>query len=256
MAVNRKYAEEIHTQFGYLATWLPNAPVKVGDVGTVDKAIFTKVGTLNDFDIHFKEQVHPEQVDLQYASAGAVDIDGGAAGNAPIPSHLPATIDADVSVKFKRADAVLFQAAQCRTITLANLMHVSERIIALFNAGKWPKNQVVVTDAVRSAAATVLISSGQDAHITLHVKGDLGAAQLKLASASASFEIKNSSSMGTSIVSQHDLTPLFTARGIRTPWLPWNDPTLVTRKGEGGFILDPLGSEQLLEVGPGGDRAG
>lgn len=177
MAVNRKYAEEIHKQFGYLATWLPNKPLKVGDVGAVDNAIFTKVGTLEDFGIPCKEEAHPEQVDMEYASAGAVDIDGVAAGNAPVLGHVPGIVDADVAVSFKRANAVLFQASQCRTITLAHTMQVSERIIALFNAGKWPKNQVVVTDVVRSSAATVLISSGEDAHITLRVKGNLGAAK-------------------------------------------------------------------------------
>jgi len=74
----------------------------------------------------------------------------------------------------------LFQAAQCRTIRLEDVKSVTDRIIALFNAGKWPSNQVVVTDAVRCAACTILISSGHDAHITLRVKGELGAGKLQL----------------------------------------------------------------------------
>jgi len=255
MPVNRKYAQEIHEQFGYLATWLPNAPINIGDVGTVDNAIFTKVGTLADFGISFDEETHPNKADMEYASAGAVDITVGAGGNAPLPGQLPGTIDADVSVTFKSSDAILFQASECETVTIGNLMDVTDEVVALFVAGKWKKNQVVVTDAIRSAAATVLISSGQNAHITLHVRGDVGASKLKLASANASFDIKSSSSIGTRFVSEHGLTPLFTARGVRTPLLPWNDPTLVP-KAAGGFALGKLSYEQLLQVKPDGDRAG
>jgi len=54
MAVNKKYAKEIHEQFSYLATWLPTAHIGVGDVGVVEKSIFTRMGTLQDFKIPFK----------------------------------------------------------------------------------------------------------------------------------------------------------------------------------------------------------
>jgi hypothetical protein len=255
MAVNKKYAEEIHAQFGYLATWLPTAPISVGDVGVVKDSIFTKVGTLKDFGISFNKEEHPEEADLEYTSAGAVEINASATGNAPIPGAVPVKIDGDVAVSFRRADAILFQASQCQTTTLGDLSKATERIIALFKAGKWPRNQVVVTDAVRSAASTVLISSGQDAHITLRVKGEFGAGKLQLANANASFDVKNSESIGMSIVSKRNLTPLFKARGIKTSWLPFNDPTLVNRS-DGDLTLGQLDVNDLLELSPDGDRAG
>jgi TIR domain len=62
-SVIRQYAKEIHDQLGYLPTWLPTAPVKVGDVGTVEQGIFTIMGTLSDFGIAFTDQVHPEKAD-------------------------------------------------------------------------------------------------------------------------------------------------------------------------------------------------
>lgn len=256
MSTKQIYAQEIHGKLGgFLATWLPNMPVAVGDVGTVDDGVFTKIGTLKDFGIAFEAAPPGPEVNLDYASEGAVEITSGAAGDAPIPGTVPANVSADIAVSFKRANAVLFQAAKCRTITTANLMQVSDRIIALSEAGEWPKNQVVVTDVVRCAALTVLISSSENAHITLRAKGDLGTAQLKLASLDVNFEVKSSSSIGVKIVSEHDLTPLFTARGVKTPFFPWNDPTLVVRKGE-KLILDPLGPHQLFEVGPDVDRGG
>lgn len=257
MPVNTQYAKEIHDQFGYLATWLPTASISVGDVGTVEGGIFTKKGALNDFEIDFKEQISDKEASFEYSSAGAVDIKFSVAADAPIPGTVPAKADGDITVSFKHASAILFQTSQHKTAVISNIGQVTDKIVSLFAAGKWPKNQVVITDVVYSAATTVLISSGSDAHITLRVKGDLGAEKLKLANAKANFDVQSSSSIGTSIISKAGLTPLFIARGIKTPLLPWNAPSLDPRDGTANATtLLPLDYQQLQEVGPDGDRAG
>lgn len=255
MALSRRYAEEIHAQLKYLATWMPNARIKVGDIGTVEDGILTRTGTLKDYGIAFSESVPPQSTDLDYSTAGAVSIKFKAAGNAPITGTIPAKIDGEIEVTFDRADAILFQASNCTTHEIANIKQVSDRIISLVKAGKWPRNQVIITDVVHCASSTIVISSDANAQLTLGVKGDVGSGKAQLASVNANFSFRDAKAIATRFVADRELTPLFKARGIKTPWLPWNDPTLVVRDAH-DLTLGELGYREILEVSPGGERAG
>jgi hypothetical protein len=229
MAVNRQYAKEMHDQFGYLSTWLPTAPVSLGDVGVLRDGILEKVGTLKDFGITYAEQVDKDEGDLEHTSSGAVSIELKAAGGAPVTSTVPGKFDGDIRVSFNRANAVLFQASRCKMSTMADIKQVTDAILSQYHAGTWPKENVVVTAVVRSAATTVLISSGTNAYVNLQAKGELGQGKAQLASASAKIEAGSRSQIGTTIVATKGATPLFQARGIKTSLLPWRDPSLMTR---------------------------
>jgi hypothetical protein len=254
MGLNTKYAKEIHEETGYFATWLPTANVQIGDVGTVKDGVFQKKGTLKDFGIACSSEVDPQTGDIAYASANAVSIDFKAAGNAPVPGGPAGTVDADASVaiSFSRADAVLFQAAGVKTLTISSLSQISDDILSRYKAGKWPSDYIVVTDVVSAAGVTVLISSGKDAHIDLSAKGSLGTGQAKLASADATFAINKSSSIGTQIVGAKDSTPLFKASGINTSW--WHGPIVAQKAGADGVKIVPL--EYVDFVGPPAERGG
>jgi hypothetical protein len=250
MGLNTKYAKEIHDQFGYLATWLPTANMQVGDVGTINDGIFDKKGNLKDLGITFSSQADPQMGDVEYASTNAVSIEFKAAGDAPV-SGGGATADASVGISFTRPDAVLFQASGCNTLTISNLPKVTDDILSKYRAGDWPSDWVVVTDVVSSAATTVLISSGANAHIDLSAKGDLGTSKASLASADAKFAITKSSSIGTHIVGAKKSTPLFKASGINTHF--FRGPDLAKRAG-GDTKLIPL--DYINLVGPKGARGG
>jgi hypothetical protein len=230
--------------------------MRVGDIGTIEDGILTKTGTLKDYGIAFSEEVSPQSVDIDYATAGAVSIKFKAAGSAPVTGHLPAKVDGEIEVMFDRAEAILFQASTCTTRELKNIKQVSDKIISLFNAAEWRKNQVVITDVVHCASSTIVISSDAKAQLTLGVKGDVGSGKAQLASVNASFTFKDEKAIATRFVGEKELTPLFRARGIKTPLLPWNDPTIVVRKGPNDLILDNLNYPQILEVSPGGERDG
>ncbi len=204
MAVSQRYAEEIHTELKYLATWMPNVRVKVGDIGTVEDGIFTKTGTLEDYGIAFSEDVPRHSTDMGYSTAGAVSIKFKAAGNAPVTGAIPAKVDGDVEVTFDRADAILFQASNCKTHELANIKQVSDRIISLFNEGQWPKNQVIITDVVHSAASTIVISSDAKAQLILGVKGDVGSGKTQLASVNANFTFKDAKAIATKFIADKE----------------------------------------------------
>jgi hypothetical protein len=251
MGLNTKYAKEIHDQYGYLAAWLPTANMQVGDIGTIKDGIFEKTGNLKDLGISFTSQADPQTGDYEYASTNAVSIEFKAAGSAPVAGGA-AKADANVGISFTRPDAVLFQASGCKTLTLSDLPKVTDAILSQYRAGKWPSDWVVVTDVVSSAATTVLISSGTNAHIDLSVTGNLGTSKASLANADAKFEITKSSAIGTRIVGAKKSTPLFKASGIKTSF--FHDPVLMKKAIGDDAKLIPLDFINL--VGPTGDRAG
>jgi hypothetical protein len=253
MPLNRQYAKEIHDQFGYFPTWLPTAAIKLGEVGTISNGIFERIGTLMDFDISHTEQVDPQTGDLEYASKDAVSVEFKATGQAPAGAAAGA-VGGSIAISFSRSDAVLFQASRCKTSTLANLRQVADQVLSRYRSGEWPREQVVVTEIVSCAAATVLISSGANGQMTLAVKGGLGANKAKLADVDGTFEVKSSSAIGLRILAQKDATPLFKASGIKTSLLPWGDPSFRTRAVDSDLQLAPLDYQEL--VGPPPERAG
>jgi hypothetical protein len=254
MGINTIYAEELHDNLGYLATWLPTANVQVGDIGVISDGVFEKKGTLKDLGIAFSSEVNPQTGEMEYASKDAVSIEVKGGGHAPVPAGAAGAVDAEASVvvSFNRADAVLFQAAGCKTTTLSNLMQVSNTILDLYDAGDWPKDRVVVTDVVVSDSATVLISSGSDAHIELSASGAVGAGKASLANASLKFGGGRSSSIGTTIVGAKGTTALFKASGIKKKL--FRRPVVTTRDAADGSQLGPLDLKDL--VGPPGDLGG
>jgi len=249
--LNKKYAKEIHDEYGYLAAWLPTANIQVGDVGTIKDGIFEKKGNLKDVGIKFSSTTDPQTGEYEYASTNAVSIEFKAGGNAPVAGGAGAA-EASIGVSFTRADAVLFQASDCRTQTISELPRITEEILAKYRRTKWPEDWVVVTDVVSSAATTVLISSGSNAHVDLAVKGNLGAGKASLANADGKLEITKSSAIGTKIVGAKGSTPLFKASGIETYFL--HDPALVNKTTVEDTKLISL--DYIHLVGPKGERGG
>jgi hypothetical protein len=254
MAINEQYARELHTQFGYLATWLPTLKIGLGEVGVIRDGMFERVGNLDDFGIKHTDQVSANSGDLDYTSAGAVSVDFGAVGSTPVAATVPAKIEANISISFGRADAVLFQAAGCNTSTITNLREISDIILSRYKAGNWPEEHVVVTEVISCEAATILVSSGANAHVNLTASGELGSGSAKLARAGTGLKIAGYSAIGASVRAGKGATPLFKAVGIRKPWLPFiGRPTIEVKAGE-DMEFAPIGYEAL--VGPRGERDG
>jgi hypothetical protein len=248
MGLNTQYAREIHEQFGYLATWLPTANIQVGDVGSIQDGIFEKSGSLKDHGISFSSHEDPQTGDIEYASSDAVTIEviAAGAGSATALAGSIVTAKASIAVSFRRANAVLFQASKCRTISISNLSVATSTILDQYRAGKWPKDLVVVTEVVIADAATILISSGAGAHIKLSAKADLGASEAKLANADAGLTVDSSSAIGTHIIAQKGTTPLFKAGGIKTSLL-W-EPEF-KKKGADDLEFAPLTLSDLERAG-------
>jgi hypothetical protein len=236
-AVNVQYTREMNQRFGYLATWLPNLMLEIGTIGEMKDQIFEPVSSLKQHGISYQISKDKSPADLDYTSTDAVSIKTNSTGNTTSAAAAP--LGGRISVSFKRANAVAFQARSCTISRVADLQALADEILARYGRGEWKREHVVVTDLVTADAATILISNGQDARIDLGVKTLAPDRALSLASADASATVSYAAGIGTRIVAAKGLTPLFKAAGIKRRLIRGNT---FTRRG-GGAAEDLIFAE-------------
>jgi hypothetical protein len=125
------------------------------------------------------------------------------------------TVAAGITIEFQRANATLFQANGCRTSSILNQDELKMAILERHEKGDWPNDYFVITELIKAQSATIFISSGAGARVELVAEGNAGIDQFKLADLNAGLKVARSSNIGTTIVAQASLTPLFRACGIK-----------------------------------------
>jgi hypothetical protein len=236
MSVSKEYTKEVQKQFGYSATWLPTIQVAPGDVGRLRDYQYTHYSTLTDLGIRFEVQQGSAQAEYEYCSSGSVSITTKNLGKAPpIGVGIPKA-SAGISIKFSREKAVVLRLSHCSSTEIRDLNSVGKKIIAFYKSNKWDRNNVVVTEAVRAEAATILISNSSTAQIDLVARGKVGPNKLDLADLKAKLQVLKESDIATKLIASKGLTPLFRTSGIR-------------RKVLGGLKLDRFGGAQTEQLG-------
>jgi hypothetical protein len=214
-AAYRQYTEEMHRRFGYLATWLPNSKVELGDVGLLRRDRFERITDLERLGIPFTSGGIGNPADYEYMSADSVEAAFKSDTKLSVP-QVGVTPEAVLAITFGRANAVVFVAHGCTTETIEDLDEVGRRILSMDRNGKWERDHVVVTELVRAASATILISSGAQASAELAVRARGGISTLSLGEAAADVRLISSSGIGTKIIAAMEVSPLFRASGVQT----------------------------------------
>ncbi|MDQ3998155.1 MAG: hypothetical protein M3303_14195 [Gemmatimonadota bacterium] len=109
-SIARVYTDELRDHFKvYYATWDPNTPLRLGDIGMLDGKIFTRRGSLAaNYNLEFTERDDFHSAHFDFQSTSGVDVEFIAKGQIP-------NVNARVEVKFSRENAVFFNAADGRS---------------------------------------------------------------------------------------------------------------------------------------------
>jgi hypothetical protein len=250
-AVNVLYTRELRKRFGYSATWVPTSEVRLGDVGRLQNYEFERVATLADFGVQFDHRVGSTTSSLDYTSDHGVSFAIKASGELPPLGSGLAAADAGIVVSFGAKDAIVLQAAGCVMVSIENQLELATHILALYEQGEWDEDYVAVTEVVQAGRTTVLISSSSDGSVVFKIKGDVELGPLSLAAADVGLRVSRSRNIGTQIVADGGLTPLFKAHGVRKRWLR---PVQLARRGTrpppaapevAGVILDEVDYEDF-----------
>lgn len=234
----KQYLKEINNRFQYRATWEPNKTLAIGDVGILEKGIFSLRSSLTKENIPLEVRTDESEGSMKYSSEGAVEINTKLQGQASPPQSSLAQGDAGVMIHFKKQDAVVFQINGSRTHQIENTGEIEREVLKRFRENTWPKNWVIITELVEAKEATILISNSKDSSIELKANAQVQApSDLDIADAQLQFAIVAKRDISTEIVAKEGITPLYRASGIKKPLL--GDPSLGT-KDLFGEVLDEI----------------
>ncbi len=244
-AIYEQYTEEMHREFGYSATWLPNTRLSIGDVGFFHRDRFQRVTSLREMGVTAAVGPPGDPSDLEYLSANQVQLSWRAdAGVSSLPAAEASTT---ISVIFGRAHAVVFQALNGRVRAIGDLAALQAQLRPLLDSGKWQHDYAVITEVIQTGPAAVLVSSQANARADFRVRAGTLTGPCALAQAAANLGVLSTSGVSVKIVAPDGLTPLFRACAFRSRF---RKPPQLTYRGSDQESPGAAPSASGLEFGP------
>ncbi len=241
----KQYLKEINNKFQYRATWEPGKTLRPGDIGILEKGVFSLRSTLEQEQIPVQVRTDESAGSMKYSSKGAVDIVTKIAGSASSPDSQLAKGDAGFTVQFKKEEAIVFDINGTKTHQIENTGQIELEVLKRYQENRWPKDWVIITELVEAKEATILISNSKDSMIELKANGSANTPELDIADAQLQLSVVAKRGISTEIVAKEGITPLYRASGIRKPLL--GDPSLGTKELFGEFLGEVPFDENELE---------
>lgn len=215
-----KYAEEIKEGFkNYLATWVPQTRIALGDVGILNGKTFvgwSSLRALGSKPSEFSATPWSAPAPMVFQSKDTTQI--GFKTKAELAQIPGLSQIADFSfgaeVKFGKEGAVVFSAKDARVQRIDNVVGVGKKILDLFYRGLWEKEWILVTEVVKAARATILISSSSNSSLVLKTKANAS----DIADLSANVRAVFSTGAQIRVLAEAGLTPLFRAVRVDESW--------------------------------------
>ncbi|MCP5521277.1 MAG: hypothetical protein H7A46_06985 [Verrucomicrobiales bacterium] len=239
----KHYQREIHDNTGFFATWLPNEPVEVGDIGRICEGRFRRSASLEDLGIAFEVAESRTEQALDYRSTNGTkvttkeSIDGKGIGTA------------EVEIDFSHEGAFLFQASGLRVKRLRDSMGVGAQVVKAYEEGRWEKSWLVIEALQRADVATIIVSQDVSAGLVLTAKMDEVLVDLSLADPRVNLSLKSQHGRMISFLSSKGPRPLYSCLRLARSW-PFASPSVRPVRGQIASAADcPLclvGVDELL----------
>jgi len=220
MQMFRSYQKQIHKQLDYYATWLPNAPIEVGQILRVGRNDYSYVDNLKSLDVGFSVESGGEAKSQNFTSRGAVQVRAKGSGEATLPDSAIGKASAGVNIRFSKEDAVLLRTNGCRVWRMANQLQVGREIERRYAAKEWERDLQIVVEVLRADATTVIFSSDTGSSVDIVADGAAAISEADLAKADLGLKFLSEGQIGYSQLASPDLTPLFRIKGIKGIFRP------------------------------------
>lgn len=234
------YLNHMHaiTQKRYRACWLPDFPVKLGDVGLLKDGLFTLYTTLEQEGISFEVREEPSRLAVDYSDVHSFKIDGSGGASYEM-------IKANITISFKSSNGLVFQAEKSVTKTML-LKDVEAKVRECFASGAWKEDWVVITEVVEMEGVTIILSSQANSMLEIKCSADLGMATNRLGDPRLGLQVVAESGKNIKLLGAGLLKPLYRASGLTKRFLKPIEFT--NRGGETDFLLkEPQGSYGAFE---------
>lgn len=216
MSAFRRYLDGVHDKFGYLATWLPDEALRLGDVGELQGLRFYPRTTLSALGISFQSRCGQGKADWDHTSGRDVSIE--VAGNAVSASTGVTPAGGGAVVRLASRGAFAFQALACRTEAIEDMAHVASEVIYAYRAGAFPKDWVVIDRLVSAKGLALIISDSKTARVELTGTTAVGVMH-SLADAQLGVQVHKWEGEVTKYVTRAHLTPMFGASRLSEHFL-------------------------------------
>ena len=208
------YIKTLYDKYKFLATWLPNDTISIGDYGIISNNLFQKMGSLKDFNIQFNEIRSDSPVDLSLHYETNIEY----TNNLSVKTNLPEVLkigNGKANFKFGKEGAFTFDALECYTYNMDSRGIVGEKIKEIYKTekGKWNKKWYVIDRLIKVKSATILVSNTNQSSLELDLQAKLPA--LNLADSNVSFNIRSEQGEIIKILSSDSITPLFMASKLK-----------------------------------------
>ena len=210
MPIVDTYTTAVHQNLRpYFANWEPGRPVRLGDYGPVAGYSIQILGNISDRGVGFDRREDSRTDHKVFSSEGKADLRAHARGQS--------SANATLEINFSDADAVFFNAAECKHSLVADKPALGREIMRRYRDGGWNRSWAIVTDAISAGATTVAVSGAKGSSLVLEADGDVEL--IDLAKISGSLNLRSQSNVGFHLVAQNGLTPLIGLCMIQSPFL-------------------------------------
>ncbi|MEO8210033.1 MAG: hypothetical protein ABI840_05700 [bacterium] len=250
--VAEQYTDEMKDQFHFYAAWFPGEPLKLGDVGTLDGNLFTRIDNITKMGFHsFETRKDLTKSNLNFSSKGSVKTTIKLSGSvAPLGSALT-TADLGFIIEFGDEYLTAFQAIGAQWYSIESQTVVSAEILKRYkekndktNKRYWDKNWVVISHLMSADGTTSVTSNQENAKIEVKANANIGEKNVKIADPKFEFSsivtsgVQFSDDNAPPPAGQKACTPLFKLIGIKTNILGGN-PSVENRFASGFDLLTP-----------------
>jgi hypothetical protein len=204
------YQQEMHKNVGYFANWLPGNALSLGDVGVWEGGRFQKLTTLKNLGIPsaLGASGNPQTLDYTSTSDTSVNTNVGAA--------VAGVAKADITVKFSRQGAFLFQAIGVQGVDLANRNETAMGMLDALERTTWKKEWMVIDSLYEAASATIIVSEDTSSELVLSTSSALPIGSLGLADPRLGLTVSSKRGKIVHVIAGSGLHPLYTCMKIKS----------------------------------------
>ncbi|HJX53679.1 MAG TPA: hypothetical protein VJ801_13010 [Polyangia bacterium] len=232
------YQKEMHDNLGFFATWLPGDPIEIGDAGVLKNGGFRREGSLAELGIRCDVSEGSSTQDVKYTSTSGTKLAFSAGANAAGVAKTEITID------FSREGAFVFHASGLRTRRLSNRMEVARKLLAAYRTAKWPKNWWLVEALHTAQRATIIVSEGNSAGVSLAASA-AAIPSVSLADPKITLSVTSTRGRLVHVVGAQGLRPLYACLRVEDPL--FGEPRVEAVRGIGEPDDEPTLSRPIIE---------
>jgi hypothetical protein len=203
------YANEVSENLDFLPTWPPDYDVKLGDVGVLEGRVFKRTDTLESLGIeNLRIRTGKGTQVLEFSSRTGVETKWLVGGESAIEG-----LGGEVEINFSRDGAVFLRVGEHTLDQIESTDTLGKEIIRRYERGDWKRNRVIVTEVVKAASATILVSGNGSAGAKFKLDGSIPGGQA-LARGKLSQVLSFTGSFTTKIVGE-GVSPLLRTCGLK-----------------------------------------